>query len=90
MSSHVGPIVIFVFSHEKEAISEELGGQPHEAPWILTFSLSKVSADAYNAYKCKYWILLYLHVMYCAPHIGFLDHFVIGYMVAPFRTLSLF
>jgi hypothetical protein len=54
MSSHVGPIVIFVFSHEKEAISEELGGQPHEAPWILTFSLSKVSVDAYNVYKCKY------------------------------------
>jgi hypothetical protein len=48
MSSHVGTIVIGVFSSKKEAGA---WGQLSEAPWILTFSLSKACPAAYSTYK---------------------------------------
>jgi hypothetical protein len=38
------------FSPEGKAIAEELGGQPHEASWILTFLLSKASPGAFWSY----------------------------------------
>jgi hypothetical protein len=62
MSSHVEIIVVGGFSPEKEVIAKELEGQPHQASWILTFSLSKASpgacrsyltVDAFIIYACK-------------------------------------
>jgi hypothetical protein len=34
-------IVVGGFLQEKKAIAVELGGQPHEASWILTFSFEQ-------------------------------------------------
>jgi hypothetical protein len=47
----VGTIIVGGFSSVKEAIVEKLGGQPHQAPWRLTFSLSKASPGAYSTCK---------------------------------------
>jgi hypothetical protein len=46
MSSHAGTTIVGGFPQVKEVVAEELGGQPHEAPQILTFSLSKASPGA--------------------------------------------
>jgi hypothetical protein len=47
------------FSFEKEVIAEELGGQPCDVSWILTFSFSKASHGAYSTYRMQYCVLLY-------------------------------
>jgi hypothetical protein len=41
MSSHVGTAIIRGFLSVKEAGAEELGGQPHEVPRMLTFSFEQ-------------------------------------------------
>jgi hypothetical protein len=63
----------------------ELGGQPHEAPRMLTFPLSKTSCGAYSTYRNDILSLLYflMHVMYYALRIEFLNEVVICYMIVP-------
>jgi hypothetical protein len=39
MSSHEGTVLVGGFPPEKEVITEELGGQPRDALWILTLFL---------------------------------------------------
>jgi hypothetical protein len=58
MSSHVELVVIGVFSWEKEADPEELGGQQTSS--TPTFPLSKTSPNAYSNYEMKYRVLLYI------------------------------
>jgi hypothetical protein len=69
MSSHVGTVIIGGFLPEKEAITEEHGGQPHEASQILTFPLSKASPGACRSYLsiesfiiCAYKCIVHLRI----------------------------
>jgi hypothetical protein len=80
-------IIIGGFPKEKEAIVVEPVGQPCEAPWIITFCLSKASPDPYSIYRMdiESCFLISMHVMYCALCVGFLDYGVIGCMVVPFH-----
>jgi hypothetical protein len=48
MSSLVGTVVVEGFLPEKEAIAEELEGQP--ASWILTFPMSTACPSALQSY----------------------------------------
>jgi hypothetical protein len=73
MPSHIGPIVVGAFPQEAEP--EELGDSKHQAPQRLSFPFSKTSPNACSTYKMQLLslALLCMHVMYCAPHVGFLD-----------------
>jgi hypothetical protein len=39
------------FPQEKKVIAAELGGQPREVSWMLTFPLIKASPGAYSSYR---------------------------------------
>jgi hypothetical protein len=66
-SSHVGTDAIYEgFLPEEKAIAEDLGGQPREASWTLTFSLSKASPGA-----CRSYLLIESFIIYackCIVH----------------------
>jgi hypothetical protein len=59
----------------KEIIAGDLGGRPHEMPHMLTFPLSKASPGAYSTYKLNVesCLVIYMHAMYCALLVGFLN-----------------
>jgi hypothetical protein len=57
------PVVAGGFPREKEVIVAELGGQPHQVTWILTFPLSKASPNAYITYRNEILSLLYFKCM---------------------------
>jgi hypothetical protein len=55
VSSHVGPVIIGVFPQEQEVTFDEHGGQPGEAPQMLSlFPLSKASPNAYSTYRMHF------------------------------------
>jgi hypothetical protein len=55
VSSLVGPVIIGLFPQEQEVMFEEHGGQPGEAPEMLSlFPLSKASPSAYSTYRMHF------------------------------------
>jgi hypothetical protein len=64
MPSHVGTIV-GGFLPEEKTVTEDLGGQPHEASWILTFPLSKASPGACRSYLTRRVLYTLCLQMYC-------------------------
>jgi hypothetical protein len=90
-SSHVGNIIIGVSSASKALLQRSLGDNLVKLHIILTFPLCKASPSAYSSFRNAYMSLVYsfMHVMYCALRVGFLDDMMICCMVVPFHILFL-